>query len=156
MSTWCWVRWQTYAMLDCCKSLNVTGLQGPGDVVAPPCQISSKSVNLLQWYCDFSTFQDGGILGCIWTFDEEHRHLAVVSITVRNLMANGPVVVVIWRFQYLVGALGFKPPFAPKIKVFGDLTTKWGEISTKSQKGIWVSPRHLSDRAWKSAERSDL
>jgi len=67
--------------------------------------ISSKSVNGLQKYHDFSIFSSWRpppswiCLGLVWT---THEKYLMVFITVQNLVAIDALVSIIWKFQYLV------------------------------------------------------
>jgi len=93
---------------------NFIGWCSPEGQNAPLCQISSKSVNPLWRYCNFSIFQDGGRLpswiwlGHIWT---THRDYLMVSV--QNLVVINAVIVIIWTFQYLVHLAG-KSLFTPQ------------------------------------------
>jgi len=100
----------TAAILIFSNSLNFIGWRGPEGRVASSCLISSKSVNPLWRYYDFSIFQDGGRLLswiCLFHIWTTHVEYLGVSITLQNLvMIDAVVVLIIWTFQYLAQLAG--------------------------------------------------
>ena len=134
----------------------IIGWRGPEGWDSSLCQISSKSVNPLRRYCDFSLFfQDGGrppswiCWGNIWTIHEEYL---VISITVQNLVMIDAVVSIIWAFQYLVHLAGKHLFMPPKLGLLGYLSPKMGCNINESQKRhtlawvriIWAKHENLA------------
>jgi len=96
----------------------------------------------LSWICD----------ACVRTTYEGH----LVVFTVQNLVGIDAAVLIICIF-FDFANFAWKRLFTPQNCFLGDLTHKWGAISTKPQKAHpCASLRRLSHHARKSIDRYDL
>ena len=68
----------------------------------------------------------------VWTTGEGHL---VVFITVQNLVGIDAAVSIICMFFDFTSLAGERLFMPPKLDFLGDLTPKWGDLSTKPPKG---------------------
>ena len=105
-----------HVVFPCLKFSNFIGWWVLESQDASSCQISSKSVNPLQSYRDFSIFQDGSCLpswiclGHIWT---THEGYLLVFTTMQNFVAIDSVVSKVWKFEFFT-CLAWKRLFMPQ------------------------------------------
>ena len=97
--------------------------------------IGQTIANIQRFFSFFSKWWPSTILELLCLCIDIHKEYLVVFITVQNLVRIDTVVLIRCKCWYLT-SLAWKCLFMPDTRLLGDLTPKWGAVTSRTPEGI--------------------